>query len=170
MCSRPHIQQNRALDASDTMSPRLVNRLQLRFGAPRHGWLIGMLVADGDVVEFDGSDTPADWITELVWALDALACGHERAVVTISAETAEYRLLLAVENGLLHTQLVCRGPGGTSAAMLDVLVAKGKALVGFWRGLRELESRMVVGAPEWRYRFPSSELVRLREKLVALHP
>ncbi|WP_437645048.1 hypothetical protein [Sorangium sp. So ce362] len=152
------------------MIPRLVNRMRLRFGAPRHGWLRGTLIADDDAVDFEGSDTPADWIAELVWTLDALACGHDCAGVAISAEATECRLLFEMENGLVRTRLIRRGSGVTLVVALDVLVVKSKVLLSFWRGLRELESRMAAGAPGWRYRFPSDELDRLHEKLVMLYP
>jgi hypothetical protein len=52
--------------------------MKLRFGKARHGWLPATLEVDGDVLAFDVSYLPHDFIAELVAALAGVLDGPGR--------------------------------------------------------------------------------------------
>jgi hypothetical protein len=143
---------------------------KLRFGKARHGWLPATLEVDGDVLAFDVSYLPYDFIAELVAALAGVLEGPGEYVARICEEPTEHDWRFrSFDPSAVVFEVVtyADGRGGNGEVVARTWGAPLDVVLPFWRGLRELSDRAQAERfrANWIAPFPFDALDRLSERV-----
>lgn len=144
--------------------------MKLRFGKAHHGWLPTVLEVDGDELAFDVSYLPYDFLGELVAALSGVLDGPGEYVARICEEPAEHdwRFRSFDRSAVVFEVVSYPGPrGGKGGVVARQWGTPLEVVLPFWRGLRELASRMQAERfrANWSQPFPSDALDRLTARI-----
>lgn len=142
-----------------------VKRVRIRFGSASYGWLGGSIQIEDQAAAFKGSHTPVNWLLHLVWALGAVAARRELVEIAINAEPQEYRLSFVREDHATRLHVTRVSPRDDPETLMEAPVPTERLLLAFWRGLRNLESRMGPASEHWQHEFPRDALRQLQHQL-----
>jgi len=85
--------------------------------------------------------------------------------MTVNAEPRVYGLSFVREGHATRLRLVRVSPGDAPEILMEALVPTDRLLLAFWRGLRDLESRMGHVNEHWQHEFPRDALRQLQQQL-----
>jgi len=144
-----------------------MEKLNIKFGTPEHGWMVIDLSSLSDQISSTVSDVPCDSLYELVRALVKLEEGSSEEAVEWSLEP-EYVQWVFRRSGCEIEFSVINPDSST-----PVFIYKNKAsklIHRFYKSLKDLETNPVwqeldVAERIWSWAFPSSLLSTLKQKI-----
>lgn len=146
--------------------------MKLRFGRARNGWLPTTLEMEGQMLAFDVSWLPYDFVGELVDALAGVLNGPGEHVARMCEEPTEHAWRFrAFDASAVTLEIVTfhrgLGRGGAGEVVTRTWGAPIEIVLPLWSGLQELAGR--AGAEGWHKHwsepFPFDALERLTERV-----
>jgi hypothetical protein len=151
-------------------------RIRIKFATVLHGWMPIGIYLDSESLNFIASYTPRDAISELARSLLCFLTTNGTYIVTFREGPAQYDFSFTREGERGKFKVIRYsdywGPDykrepATGEELISVSEGFINIALPFWRGLRELKSRVEREGYEeqWRWPFPHNEVEQLDQKL-----
>ena len=144
-----------------------MEKLNINFGIPEHGWMEIILSSPSAKISSNVSDVPCDSLYSLIKALLQLTEGSNEEIVEWSLEP-DYMEWIFKQNGN-DIELAVKNPSDSNPTFIYMGEAQ-KLIHRFYKSLRDLEANQIWQQPDlteriWSWKFPSSLLATLKQKI-----